>query len=51
MTQQLFERELHYQAMMSVCRSMQTKGIMSDKDIAEAERLLNEKYKPIFRAE
>ena len=47
MTQQLFERELHYQAMMSVCRSMQKKGIMSDKDIAEAERLLNEKYKPI----
>ena len=51
MTQQLFERELHYQAMMSVCRSMQKKGVMSDKDVAEAERLLNEKYQPIFRAE
>lgn len=51
MTQQLFDRELQYQAMMSICRSMQKKGIMSDKDVAEAERLLNEKYQPIFRAE
>ena len=51
MTQQLFERELQYQTMMSVCRSMQKKDIMSEKDVAEAERLLNEKYQPIFRAE
>lgn len=51
MTQQLFERELQYQTMMSVCRSMQNKGVLSEKDVADAERLLNEKYQPIFRAQ
>ena len=50
MTQQLFERELQYQTMMSVCRVMQKNGVMTEKDVAEAERLLNEKYQPVFRA-
>lgn len=51
MTQQLFDRELQYQTMMSVCRSMQKKGVMSEKDVAAAEILLNEKYRPVFRAQ
>lgn len=51
MTQQLFERELQYQTMMSVCRSMQKKGILSEMDVVAAERMLNEKYQPIFRAQ
>lgn len=49
MNQQLFECELQYQAMMAVCRSLQKKGVMAEQDVAEAERLLNEKYRPIFR--
>lgn len=51
MNQQLFERELQYQAMMAVCRSLQKKGIMAEPDVAEAERLLNEKYRPVFRTQ
>jgi hypothetical protein len=51
MTQQLFERELHYHTMLSVCRVLQKKGVLSEKDFAAAEYLLNEKYKPVFRAQ
>ena len=51
MTQPLFERELQYQTMMSICRSMQKRGFMSDTDVATAENLLHEKYRPVFRAQ
>ena len=50
MNQQLFERELQYHTMLSICRSMQKKGIISEKDIVETERVVNEKYRPVFRA-
>lgn len=50
MNQQLFERELQYQVMISICKSMQKRGILTEKDIAKAEHLLNEKYHPVFRA-
>ena len=50
MSQQLFERETQYQTMMAICKSMQRRGVMSEEDVAAAENLLNEKYKPIFRA-
>ena len=51
MNQQLFERELQYQTMMAICKSMQKRGIMSETDVSTAERLLNEKYQPVFRAQ
>lgn len=51
MTQDLFDRELQYQTMMAICRRMQKQGILSDQDVADAEELLNAKYKPVFRAQ
>ena len=51
MTQQLFDREVQYQTMMTICKSMQKKGVMSEKDVAAAERLLYEKYRPVFRSQ
>ena len=51
MNQQLFERELQYQTMMSICKSMQKRGFMSEKDVQAAESLLNEKYRPVFRVQ
>lgn len=50
MNRQLFERELQYQIMITICKSMQKRGIISEKDIVKAEHLLNEKYHPVFRA-
>ena len=51
MTRELFDRELQYQTMMAICRSMQKQGILSDRDVRKAESLLNEKYRPEFRAQ
>ena len=51
MTQQLFERELQYQTMMAICKSMQKRGVMSEADVSSAENLLNEKYRPVFRTQ
>ena len=50
MTEDLFKRELCYQAMISVCQSMIKKGIMGPEEFNEAEAFLNDKYKPVFRA-
>ena len=49
MTENLFNRELHYQSMMSICQAMRKAGAMSDEDFAKAEALLNAKYMPVFR--
>lgn len=49
MNQQLFERELQYQTMMVICKSMQKRGTMSETDVAAAEKMLDEKYHPVFR--
>lgn len=51
MNQQLFERETQYQTMMAICKSMQKRGAMSEADVTTAEHLLNEKYRPVFRAQ
>lgn len=51
MTQQLFDRELQYQTMMGVCRVLWDRGALSENDIVIAEFLLNEKYRPVFRAQ
>ena len=50
MKSERFEREMRYQTMLSISRSMLGRGLISDEDFAKIERLLNEKYQPIFRA-
>lgn len=45
------EREKRYQTMISVSRRMLTEGIISKKDFSRIESFLNEKYKPLLRAE
>ena len=45
-----FERELRYQTMISICRSLLKAGILSQADFDEAERYLRAKYQPIFTA-
>ena len=39
-----FERELRYQTMLSLCRSLLKSGILSQSDFNEAERCLRAKY-------
>ena len=42
-----FERELRYQTMLSICRSLLKAGILSQADFDDAERRLRAKYQPI----
>ena len=51
MTSDLFERELRYQTMLAICRSLTKSGGMTPEILSEAEKLLNEKYHPVFRAQ
>ena len=51
MNENLFNRELHYQSVMSICIAMRKAGTMSESDFARAEKMMYEKYKPIFRIE
>lgn len=48
MTQKGFEKEIRYQAMLSICRAMLGSGVISMDEFRSAERLLREKYQPIF---
>ena len=48
MTQERFECEHHYQVMLVVFRNMRKQGILSESDLAVAEKYLREKYRPIF---
>ena len=48
MTRKRFEKEMRYQVMLSICRSMTAQGILSKDDAAWAEHSLREKYQPIF---
>lgn len=50
MTLQGFEKEIRYQAMLSICRAMLGNGVISMDEFRSAERLLWEKYQPIFSA-
>lgn len=50
MTQQGFEKEIRYQAMLSICRAMLGNGVISMEEFRSAEQLLREKYQPIFFA-
>lgn len=44
MTQQGFEKEIRYQAMLSICRAMLGNGVISMDEFRSAERFLREKY-------
>lgn len=50
MTQQGFEKEIQYQAMLSICRAMLENGTISMDEFRSAEQLLRKKYQPIFSA-
>ena len=50
MTQQGFEKEIRYQAMISICRAMLGSGVISMNEFCSAEQLLRKKYQPIFSA-
>ncbi len=49
MNDECFEREMRYQTMMAVCLSLRRQGVLSERDFAAAETLLNDKYHPILR--
>lgn len=51
MEKERFERELRYQTMMVICRSLRREGVLSEADLADAEAFLREKYQPIFVAD
>ena len=44
MTQKGFEKEIRYQAMLSICRAMLGSGVISVDEFRSAERFLREKY-------
>ena len=44
MTQKGFEKEIRYQAMLSICRAMLGSGVISMDEFRSAERFLREKY-------
>lgn len=48
MTQKGFEKEIRYQAMLSIFRAMLESGVISTDEFRSAERLLREKYQLIF---
>lgn len=50
MTQKGFEKEIRYQAMLSICLVMLGSGVISTDEFRSAERFLREKYQPIFSA-
>ena len=50
MTQKGFEKEIRYQAMLSICRAMLGSGVISMDDFRSADLLLREKYQQIFYA-
>ena len=50
MDHELFEREKCYQTMMAIFQGMHKKGLLSEADLAVAEKYLREKYQPVFIA-
>lgn len=46
MPREQFEREKMYQTMMCLFRSMAKKGIITEEDYREADRLMKKKYHP-----
>lgn len=50
MTSDQFEREMRYQAMLAIFRTMLGKGLLAKDDFEKIEGYLREKYQPIFCA-
>ena len=48
MTQKGFEKEIRYQAMLSICRAMLESGVISMEEFRRAERFMRENYKQII---
>lgn len=48
MTAEQFEREKHYQAAMSLARTMLTDGILTPDDMRVIDTMLRAKYRPLF---
>ena len=50
MGHELFEREKRYQTMLAIFRGMHKNGLLTEADLAVAEKYLREKYQPVFVA-
>ncbi len=50
MTPDQFDREVRYQTMVAISRTMLEKGLISPDDFEKIESVLREKYQPIFEA-
>lgn len=50
LTSDQFEREMRYQAMLAIFRTMLGKGLLAKDDFEKIEGYLREKYQPIFCA-
>ena len=48
MTSEQFEREKHYQAAMSLAKTMLAEGILTLDDIRVIDTMLRAKYNPLF---
>jgi hypothetical protein len=46
MTGEQFERERRYQSAMSALRAMREDGLLTDGELARADSILREKYRP-----
>jgi hypothetical protein len=46
MTKEQFKREKMYQATMSIARQMYKAGLLTEKELAAADKLFREKYTP-----
>lgn len=48
MTAEQFEHEKHYQAAMSLAKTMLAEGILTPDDIRIIDTILRAKYRPLF---
>jgi hypothetical protein len=48
MTKEQFERERRYQSAMSVLRTMNAMGLITDDELAQADAGLRGKYSPVI---
>ena len=50
MTDEQFGREKRYQLILAIARKMVRDGVLSEGDFIEIERMMREKYRPVFCA-
>ncbi|HWR29533.1 MAG TPA: SHOCT domain-containing protein [Negativicutes bacterium] len=48
MTKEQFERELRYQTVLAVARTMLTRGLITREEYDACDRKMVEKYNPLF---